>query len=365
MKSLKNKRGYLVSCLIMFALTFNATAQNVGINQPIPLWPLDVKGPHGVIRLVTTMSNFGSTLELKNDNASAEYMGVINFNNSVNSYPGQIAYQSNHNLTFRTNFFEKMRITPEGWVGIGTTTPAHALDVSEANATLRLRAYNNGDGANIYLANDNSSGNMGNIYFVNHEGFIKGYIAYIQNNTMAFYTNNSSRLRINGEGLIGIGTVPSTNSLEVSGNASKSVAGDWLANSDARLKKNIQPLNSHMMLDRLLMLEGISYEWDDTITGYTRPEGIQFGFIAQNIQQAFPTLVEEDNIGYYQTAYGTYDPMMVEAIRALDEKIKMLQIENRGLHSEIEDLHSENADLSKQIHEIMTTLNIKIEAVKQ
>ena len=358
------EKKYLMSWLILVFAISEVIAQNVGINQPNPLWPLDITAPHGVIRLITTTSTYGSVLELKNNNGSAEYMGAINFNDVANTYPGQIGYLSNHNMTFRTNFYEKMRITPEGRVGIGTTTPAHSLDVSEANATLRLRANNNGDGAKIYLANDNSSGNPGTIYFVDESGFIQGYIVYIGDGTMAFYTNNSSRLRINSAGLVGIGTVPSTNMLEVSGNASKATAGDWLANSDVRLKKNIQPLHSEMMLDKLLKLEGITYEWNDDTTEYTRPEGIQYGFTAQNIQQVFPSLVEEDNLGYLQTAYGTYDPMMVEAIRALDEKIKVLQAENVDLHIQNELLKAEHMVLKNQITDIAAALNMRIVTIK-
>ena len=92
------------------------------------------------------------------------------------------------------------------------------------------------------------------------------------------------------------------------------------------------------MFDKLLELEGITYEWNDTITGYKRPEGIQFGFIAQKIQEVFPSLVEEDNLGYLQTAYGTYDPMMLEAIRALNDKIRLLENENAELKSDIAEI---------------------------
>jgi hypothetical protein len=81
------------------------------------------------------------------------------------------------------------------------------------------------------------------------------------------------------------------------------------------------------MLKKLLALRGVTYEWNDDKTGSTRPEGVQFGFTAQNIQQVFPTLVEEDALGFLQTAYGTYDAMTVEAIRALNEKIEMQQEE--------------------------------------
>jgi hypothetical protein len=134
---------------------------------------------------------------------------------------------------------------------------------------------------------------------------------------------------------LGINRTPITNPLEIEGNASKSSAGDWLANSDARLKKNIRHLDSEEMLEKLLALEGISYEWNDQVTGSFRPEGTQLGFTAQNIQQVFPDLVEEDNLGYLQTAYGTYDAVVVEAIRALSESIAILRNENTMLRDEL------------------------------
>ena len=130
---------------------------------------------------------------------------------------------------------------------------------------------------------------------------------------------------------LGIGGDPVTNRLEVYGNASKSSAGDWLANSDERLKKNIQPLDAQDMIEKLLSLKGITYEWNDDKTGNDRPEGIHYGFTAQNIQEVFPTLVEQDANGYLQTAYGTYDAMMVEAIR-------YLYMENQSLKNEMEEI---------------------------
>ncbi len=159
-----------------------------------------------------------------------------------------------------------------------------------------------------------------------------------------FLNNNGGDVVISAVATnVGIGRIPITNNLEVNGTASKSSAGDWLANSDARLKKNIQPLNSQLMLQNLLALQGVTYEWDDDKTGSKRPVGIQYGFTAQNIQQVFPTLVEEDKLGYLQTAYGTYDAMTVEAIRALNDKIVVQQ-------AEIGKLEQENANLKTELH---------------
>ena len=148
-------------------------------------------------------------------------------------------------------------------------------------------------------------------------------------------------------GNVGIGRTPMTNVFEVEGEASKTTPGSWVGNSDARLKKEIQPLNSDKMLQRLLDLQGVTYEWNDDKTDSKRPEGVQFGFIAQNIQEVFPTLVEEDKLGYLQTAYGTYDAMTVEAIRALNDKIEKLKTENKQQLSMISNLHAELSEMEQ------------------
>jgi trimeric autotransporter adhesin len=119
--------------------------------------------------------------------------------------------------------------------------------------------------------------------------------------------------------------------LQVGGDASKDVAGSWASHSDKRLKKNIQQLNSEAILNKILQLKGVTYEWDDQITHTIRPNGLQYGFIAQNIQEVFPTKVKQDTNGYLMTAYGDYDPMIIEAIRALNDKIERLEKENTVL----------------------------------
>ena len=133
--------------------------------------------------------------------------------------------------------------------------------------------------------------------------------------------------------LFGIGRDPATNNLEVGGTASKTAAGDWLANSDERLKQNITQLSGEDLLQNLLKIRGVEYEWKPGGQDYDeRPQGPQYGLIAQDIQEAFPRdqFVNEDNNGYLQASYGTYDPIYIEVIRHLDDRIKKLesQIEN-------------------------------------
>ncbi len=156
-------------------------------------------------------------------------------------------------------------------------------------------------------------------------GTYRGALGWDQSAGRFFFFDgegNVNALFINN-GRVGIQRDATTNTLEVSGNASKSSAGDWIANSDERLKKHIAPLQNP--LEKLLRLQGVTYEWNDKQTGTDRPAGTHMGFTAQNIQQVFPELVSTDAQGFLQTAYGTYDALYVEAIKALVKKVEALE----------------------------------------
>ena len=62
-------------------------------------------------------------------------------------------------------------------------------------------------------------------------------------------------------------------------------ATTWTANSDERLKRNVAPLASST-LDRLLGLNPVTFNWKDDYQN--RHQGVQLGFIAQEVQQIFP-----------------------------------------------------------------------------
>lgn len=214
-------------------------------------------------------------------------------------------------------------------VGIGTTTPTTAtlvianapgqtgLDLSTSDAYADMRVIRNSLNAtdkDLYLGFGAPAGS-----------------------SVHLYSDGNETITIKGQ-KAGIGRTAVTNALEVEGEASKTTPGSWVGNSDGRLKKNIQQLDGGQMLEKLLDLKGVAYEWDDQKTGWTRPQGIQYGFTAQNIKEVFPALVEADKLGYLQTAYGTYDPMMVEAMRALNNKIKTLETDNNALQTELAEM---------------------------
>ena len=123
-----------------------------------------------------------------------------------------------------------------------------------------------------------------------------------------------------------------TQAFQVQGDACKSVAGGvWVTSSDRRLKKNIVYLNAQEILEKIISLKAANYNWIDPSKGI----GKQFGFIAQELRQVFPTKVYDNPNGYLSASYGDFDPMLTEAIKALYEEQKSLKIEKDKLKKEI------------------------------
>ncbi len=93
-------------------------------------------------------------------------------------------------------------------------------------------------------------------------------------------------------GAVGIGRSPAANSLEVNGNASKSIAGDWLANSDRRIKTEIETVTN--ALDTLDKVRLVSFEYTEEYKAEHSGIGDRryLNVIAQEFAQVFPEHVQ-------------------------------------------------------------------------
>lgn len=138
-----------------------------------------------------------------------------------------------------------------------------------------------------------------------------------------------------------------TETFQVNGDAFKFAGtGNWVIPSDRRLKENIVYLSSEQMLDKVLKMKGVTYNWIDK----TRGADTIYGFIAQDLQQIFPENIKTDKEGFLSASYGAYDPMIIESIKALNQKIENLQNENLQLKSH-------NGKLLKRLDNIEARLN--------
>jgi hypothetical protein len=101
--------------------------------------------------------------------------------------------------------------------------------------------------------------------------------------------------------------------------------------SDARLKKNVQPLEGS--LARLLRLRGVTYEWKEPAR-HGNLTGPQVGFIAQDVEKAFPSWVASNQDGWKTITDRGLDALVVESLRAL-------KTENDQLRARIEALEGQ------------------------
>ncbi len=128
---------------------------------------------------------------------------------------------------------------------------------------------------------------------------------------------SSPAIHINTDGHVGINTTdPMHFHLAVNGFAAKPNGGSWAALSDARLKRDLRPMED--TLDLLLSLHGYEFEYtDDAVaTGFCLP-GRQIGLLAQEVEQVFPDWVGRTEDGYLHVTEHATTALMVEALRDL------------------------------------------------
>jgi hypothetical protein len=153
--------------------------------------------------------------------------------------------------------------------------------------------------------------------------------------------------------MLGVGNGAVTNALEVTGDASKTTAGAWLANSDRRIKTAIAPIPN--ALDMIMKLRPVTFRYDDT---YRKAhESIDdkryYNVIAQEFAEVFPEAVKGS--GEYLPGKAkspeneilqvdTY-PAQIASLAAIQE----LAMQDEALRDEVTTLKRENAALLQQL----------------
>src|SRR5262249_54906039 len=125
-------------------------------------------------------------------------------------------------------------------------------------------------------AADNGQGVYGHATGSNGVGIVgtadssSGYAGYF--NGRAYFSDN-----------VGIGFTNPGYQLQLSANsAAKPGSGAWTVPSDARLKKNIEPIQG--ALDQLMQLHGVTYQWIHPET-QGNMAGTYTGMIAQDVEK--------------------------------------------------------------------------------
>ena len=129
--------------------------------------------------------------------------------------------------------------------------------------------------------------------------------------------------------------------------------GGFLLLSDKRVKKNIETIGDATKL--IMKLRGVTYEHrldEEQFSDLGLKEGLNYGFIAQEVEEILPTLVAEKNFPHINSSrrldnekkpaemlkavsYIEVVPIMVEAMKEQQKMIEELKAEIELLKSEI------------------------------
>lgn len=153
---------------------------------------------------------------------------------------------------------------------------------------------------------------------------------------------------------------PTANRLEVEGEASKATAGGWLANSDARIKKDIQPVTG--ALDKLSQVRLVSFRYTDEYRhAHASVEDRPYlNVVAQEFREVFPEHVKSSGEkladGSEILQVDTY-PLTIYSAAAVQE----LNGQVKQLKNEMKLRDAENAKLQQQ----NTELEIRLAALEK
>lgn len=87
--------------------------------------------------------------------------------------------------------------------------------------------------------------------------------------------------------------------------------------SDKKLKTNVMTLNSGV-LEGVLSLNPVNFDWKTQVgEGTDGVRGNRIGFIAQEVEEVFPMLVNTDESGTKNVAYSNFTPLLIKAIQEL------------------------------------------------
>ena len=314
-------------------LFVDVSRSNVGINTDTPNYTLDVNGN----------INFTGTLY----NSGTAFVGGGGGSSPWTTGSDSLYYRSNVEIGTANLFID----TTSTSVGIGTTEPAHTLDVvGDINiplgsgykiggndvqylasiSSVSVNTGNEGTSASVVLGGTSASstltftiprgdtgatgpqGPQGPAGLDGADGATgpqgpagsDAAVVWSTSGTSAYYTT----------GNVGIGLNNPTNKLHVDGDIYST--GNVTAYSDIRNKRNLKIIENP--LEKIKSVNGYTYEIENK--KYT-------GLVAQEIIKILPEAVAGDEEKGYSLAYGNMAGIFVEAIKTLTQKIETLEEE--------------------------------------
>lgn len=266
----------------------------------------------------------------------------------------------------------KMVVRSDGNVGVGTDTPGSRLEINgstEFESSVIIDNIGSVANSNASRVDFRSNGvAIGTIRTVTGENLTS---------RMSFFTKNggsfSQRMTIQSNGDVGIGTITPSSKLEVCGDTR--VVGQINANSgnlnagltcssDKRLKRNVKPISE--ALNKIENIEGKTYYWKtEKYKDRGFSDQLQYGFIAQELEEIMPELVLKGKDGFKSINYIEMIPILTEAIKEQQQVIENQKEEIETVKAKMLILDTENKALKTEAKQEKQELDQRLRLIEE
>jgi hypothetical protein len=262
----------------------------VGIGTTTPQKLLDLSSAIGSDGIIVTASNAQVLLQ------DPRVTGAFQLYSSSTSF-GLFTNNTTLPCLFHTSNAERMRIDVNGRIGIGTTAPASALDISGQGVVLYLGRTTPSDGlliqgySNAGYIRPNISGTLYLGFNNNIAIFGSGKVGVMCNSPQQFLDVGAAQGGYSSTfwGFVsggGLGNAaPAAYSIQTLSNI---LSTGFYTYSDQRIKTNIIDLSDDQCLQQIRAIEPKRYEYIDKVERGSNPV---YGFIAQQIRDVLPYAV--------------------------------------------------------------------------
>jgi hypothetical protein len=227
-------------------------------------------------------------------------------------------------ISFYTGASREMTINTTG-VRLGDTGNGYFQPVSGDYGSIQIDGGAHGGWEGYSIG--------GRIVFMHDNSNAAGLYDDVNNHWFLYHTlNGQTQLRYNDSNKI------ETQNDGCQTNGIHRATGNVISNtSDARLKTNIE--NIPNALDKVMSLNGVTYNWNENTPDDFDKEKAEVGLIAQEVQAVLPEIIhpapfdrDPENDGksisgedYITLQYERVVPLLVEAIKELKEEINTLK----------------------------------------
>ena len=296
-------------------VVFRAGNRYAGSFRPYALGASFTAGPGHATATRAVSLNFGYAEA--DDSLAAGYSGIVQ-----PGHDGSFVWGDNQAASFVTSGAQQFLVRAAGGIGINTNDIGGTDD-------LVLFPRLNGDGdADFHMRT---------------RGGFQGLI-YVRDSDGTMFLNADGGVHVTNP--VEIEDTLKAASLAVEGNASKATAGAWKANSDGRIKQDIEPVDD--ALDTLLKVHPVTFRYTDSYradhTGIADQR--YYNVIAQQFAEVFPDAV---------TGSGEY----LEGAPKTPEN-EILQVDTYPAQivtiAAVQELAQKNASLQATVDRLMTRI---------